>query len=79
MIMDRIQIRKASLPVFPARPPTENSTSAGTPLAHQNAPVQLIERWSLLSLPAVPPASTALGSPFLVVDGTTELIGFFPQ
>ena len=44
MIMETVQIRKASFPVVPAMPPIEKRTSAGTPLATQNAPVQLIER-----------------------------------
>ncbi len=50
MIMENVQIRKASVPVVPAMPPIENRTSAGTPLATQNAPFQSIERWSVAVL-----------------------------
>ncbi len=49
MIMDTVQIRKASVPVVPAMPPIENRTSAGTPLATQKAPRQSICLSSLLS------------------------------
>ncbi len=49
MIMDAVQIRKASVPVVPAMPPIENRTRAGTPLATQKAPRQSILRCSLLS------------------------------
>jgi hypothetical protein len=44
MIMDTIQIRKATLPAVPAMPPMEKSTRAGTPLATQNAPRQSMVR-----------------------------------
>ncbi len=46
MIMDTVQIRKASLPVVPAMPPIENRTRAGTPLATQKAPRQSMLRCS---------------------------------
>ena len=46
MIIEMIQTRKASLPVVPAMPPIENSTSGGTPAATQKAPFQSNARWS---------------------------------
>src|SRR5690349_9384671 len=44
---------KARLPVVPAMPPIEKSTSAGTPLATQKAPRQSMVLWSW------PPAGAA--------------------
>src|SRR5262245_10616090 len=44
--MDTAQMAKAAVPPTPPMPPMENSTSAGTPLATQNAPFQSIVRWS---------------------------------
>lgn len=49
MIMEKIQIAKASVPVVPAMPPIENRTRAGTPLATQKAPRQSIFRCNLPS------------------------------
>ena len=49
MIMDTVQIRKASLPTVPAIPPIEKRTSAGTPEATQKAPRQSMLRRSVLA------------------------------
>ena len=46
MIMEMIHTRKASLPVVPAMPPMEKSTSGGTPAATQKAPFQSNARTS---------------------------------
>ncbi len=58
MIIEMIQTAKASLPVVPAMPPMEKSTSGGTPAATQKAPFQSRARMSLPSVPAEMPAST---------------------
>jgi hypothetical protein len=42
--IEAAQTANATLPTVPAMPPIENRTSAGTPLATQNAPLQSIER-----------------------------------
>jgi hypothetical protein len=42
--IDTIQTAKAGVPTVPAMPPIENRTSAGTPLATQNAPLQSMLR-----------------------------------
>jgi len=46
------QISHDGLPTVAAIEPIENSTSAGTPLATQNAPTQLIFRCSIGGAPA---------------------------
>src|SRR6218665_1445128 len=56
MTMEMIQTTKASLPVVPAMPPMEKSTSGGTPAATQNAPFQSSARMSLFCEPADTPA-----------------------
>ncbi len=43
-MMDRIQTNQAGAPTVAPMAPMENSTKAGTPLAIQKAPVQLIFR-----------------------------------
>ena len=43
-VTDTAQTSTDTVPTVDAMDPTENSTSAGTPLATQNAPVQVIER-----------------------------------
>ena len=68
MIMEAVQIRKASVPVVPAMPPIENRTRAGTPLATQKAPRQSILRCSWPSTGSAPAAVVVvlmcLDSPF---------------
>ena len=44
--IDRIQMTQESFPTVAATPPMEKSTSGGTPLATQKAPVQSIPRSS---------------------------------
>src|SRR5579862_3260026 len=44
--IEAVQMIQDSLPTVAATAPIENSTSGGTPLATQNAPVQSIPRWS---------------------------------
>lgn len=51
---DRLQATKASFPAVAPMPPIEISTSAGTPLAIQNAPFQSIVR-SNPCCPVAPP------------------------
>ena len=46
MAMEAIQITQESLPTVAATPPIEKSTSGGTPLATQKAPVQSMPRSS---------------------------------
>ncbi len=58
MIIEMIQTAKASLPVVPAMPPMEKSTSGGTPAATQKAPFQSSARISFPSVPAAMPAFT---------------------
>src|SRR5687768_10866882 len=53
MHMETIHTAKATLPTVPAMPPIENRTSAGTPLATQNAPFQSIVRCRLACAPSV--------------------------
>src|SRR6185437_498086 len=51
-MMEMVQTSQDALPTVAAIPPIENSTSAGTPLATQNAPVQSIFRCRLCAAPA---------------------------
>src|SRR5882757_5355528 len=59
--IEAIQMTHESLPTVAATAPIENSTSGGTPLATQNAPVQ--------SMPRSSPA-TALGAAATTVSST---------
>src|SRR5262249_57882079 len=52
--MEIVQTSQDALPTVAAIPPIENSTSAGTPLATQNAPVQSIFRCRLCAVPSAP-------------------------
>src|SRR5579871_1489356 len=54
--MEAIQMTHESLPTVAATPPMPNSTSGGTPLATQKAPVQSMPRSSPADF-AVPPAA----------------------
>src|SRR6478736_2351272 len=51
-MMEIVQTSQDALPTVAAMPPIENKTSAGTPLATQNAPVQSIFRWRLCAVPS---------------------------
>ena len=59
--IDAIQMTQESLPTVAATAPMENSTSGGTPLATQNAPVQSMPRSSpgLFAAPAAAASSAA--------------------
>src|SRR4051812_20093093 len=62
-MIEIVQTSHDALPTVAAMPPIENSTSAGTPLATQNAPVQSIFRCrpsSAASAPAIPFAAVAV-------------------
>src|ERR1700677_979938 len=48
--IDAVQMIHESLPTVAATAPIENSTSGGTPLATQNAPVQSMPRSSPVAL-----------------------------
>src|SRR6476659_10988606 len=62
--MEIVQTSQDALPTVAAIPPIENSTSTGTPLATQNAPVQSIFRWRPCAAPSAlsgtAPASSAV-------------------
>src|SRR6476469_9453786 len=51
-MIEIVQTSQDALPTVAAIPPIENSTSAGTPLATQNAPVQSIFRCRPNSVPS---------------------------
>src|SRR6478672_10585515 len=53
-MMEIVQTSQDALPTVAAIPPIENSTSTGTPLATQNAPVQSIFRCRPSSVPSAP-------------------------
>src|SRR4029079_6628054 len=53
-MMEIVQTSHDALPTVAAMPPIEKSTSAGTPLATQNAPVQSIFRCRPSSVPSAP-------------------------
>src|SRR4029079_14703647 len=63
-MMEIVQTSADALPTVAAIPPIENSTSTGTPLATQNAPVQSILRWRPCAAPSAlsgtAPASTVI-------------------
>ncbi len=65
---ERIQTTHEGLPTVAAMPPIENRTSAGTPLAIQNASFHPIVRWSS------PTPAAALPTPLSVVT----VIAFLP-
>src|SRR6476619_6766099 len=71
-MMEIVQTSADALPTVAAIPPIENSTSAGTPLATQNAPVQSIFRCrpsSAASAVFIPFATAAVlmaRSPFVI-------------
>src|SRR6478735_6080849 len=61
--MEIVQTSQDALPTVAAIPPIENSTSTGTPLATQKAPVQSIFRCRLCPAPSAispPLAATAV-------------------
>src|ERR1700730_6176225 len=65
MAMDSVQMTQDSLPTVAATAPMENSTSGGTPLATQNAPVQSMPRSSPADLGCAPVLAT--GNSFAVL------------
>src|SRR5580658_703425 len=80
MAIEAIQITQDSLPTVAATPPMENSTSGGTPLATQNAPVQSMPRSrpALLGTAAAAAGSTAaLTRSHHALKTSAQLLGDF--
>src|SRR5580698_401751 len=79
MSIEAVQTKKARFPTIPETPPIENSTSAGTPLAIQNAPLQLMERCSVPAPGTTGPISTIVSLMITPKLFQNAAIGFEPE